>query len=227
MSSYRRDERAGQPLGGPPREYTSREKAVNWWDYHRWLVYGLIAVLILAIWMVHDLFFRAEPDVYVSYVGAEALPEDTAADLKLLLTSLAEDVDGDGKVLVQVDQYAVRFGDDSQSDYAAYVSMAQLLSAIAGERSAIFLLEDPAGFQAETGALGYLDGTAPEDGAADWERMTLRWTDCPALTAYGLKDDDARFDGVYLGFRAAFSEEQAEKFSASGALWRAMTSGAQ
>ena len=58
-----------------------------------------------------------------------------------------------------------------------------------GGKTYIFLLEDPEGFEAQTGALQYLDGTVPDDPEttdADWREMVYRWTDCPVLTGLDL-----------------------------------------
>ena len=51
-------------------------------------------------------------------------------------------------------------------------------------------LDDPEGFQNQTGALQYLDGTLPSDGAGDWQNMVYRWADCPVLAGLDLGAND-------------------------------------
>ena len=94
-----------------------------------------------------------------------------------------------------------------------------------GGKTYIFLLEDPEGFEAQTGALQYLDGTVPDDPEttdADWREMVYRWTDCPVLA--GLDLGDYASDAVqsesgssqelmswyYIGIRGAWNKDSAD-----------------
>ena len=120
------------------------------------------------------------------------LPTDTVTALQDALTPFCSDLNGDGKVVVQVDSYTVDF-DAANESTDAYYQMAGVtrLSAelSSGGKTYIFLLEDPEGFEAQTGALQYLDGTVPDDPEtpdADWREMVYRWTDCPVLTGLDL-----------------------------------------
>ena len=243
MARHIKDAEAGRPLGGLRREYTRKDKAVNWWDYHKWWVYGGVIALILVGWMVHDLFFQAKPDYYVSYVVRQELPDETAYRLERALEELCGDRNGDGRVLVQVDQYILTFDeqDTALNDYYMTNSINQMLVSVANsEGSCIYILEDPAGFQAKTGALQYLDGTLPPDGAEDWENMVCRWSDCPGaasleLGTYFSSDSDSPdglcpsqelFECLYIGRRAAFDTQQRENCAAYDELWQALTTGA-
>lgn len=136
--------------------------------------------------------FQTRPDVQVAYVGTSDLPTDTVTALQDALTPFCSDLNGDGKVVVQVDSYTVDF-DAANESTDAYYQMAGVtrLSAelSSGGKTYIFLLEDPEGFEAQTGALQYLDGTVPDDPEttdADWREMVYRWTDCPVLTGLDL-----------------------------------------
>ena len=120
------------------------------------------------------------------------LPTDTVTALQDALTPFCSDLNGDGKVVVQVDSYTVDF-DAANESTDAYYQMAGVtrLSAelSSGGKTYIFLLEDPEGFETQTGALQYLDGTVPDDPEttdADWREMVYRWTDCPVLTGLDL-----------------------------------------
>ena len=155
-----------------------------------------------------------------------------------------EDLNGDGKVVVQVDSYTVDF-DAANENTDAYYQMAGVtrLSAelSSGGKTYIFLLEDPEGFETQTGALQYLHGTVPDDPEttdADWREMVYRWTDCPVLT--GLDLGDYASDAVqsesgssqellsryYIGIRGAWNKDTADLQAGGEALWRALTAGA-
>ena len=155
------------------------------------------------------------------------------------------DLNGDGKVVVQVDSYTVDF-DAANENTDAYYQMAGVtrLSAelSSGGKTYIFLLEDPEGFEAQTGALQYLDGTVPDDPEttdADWREMVYRWTDCPVLTGLDLggyegltlMDDvtgtnQSVLAHLYVGRRGVWDEKQVPTYEGCAELWDTLTAGA-
>ena len=229
----------------PPREYTKKEKAANWWHYHWMAVVVAVLVVVFGVWIIKDTVFQTRPDVQVAYVGTSDLPTDTVTALQDALTPFCSDLNGDGKVVVQVDSYTVDF-DAANENTDAYYQMAGVtrLSAelSSGGKTYIFLLEDPAGFEKNTGVLQYLDGTVdddPETADPDWREMVYRWTDCPVLTGlelgsydgYTLMDDatgtnQSVLEHLYVGRRGVWDEEQAENYAHCAALWDALTAGA-
>ncbi len=93
----------------PPREYTKKEKAANWWHYHWMAVVVAVLVVVFGVWIIKDTVFQTRPDVQVAYVGTSDLPTDTVTALQDALTPFCTDLNGDGKVVVQVDSYIVDF----------------------------------------------------------------------------------------------------------------------
>ena len=228
----------------PPREYTKKEKAANWWHYHWMAVVVAVLVVVFGVWIIKDTVFQTRPDVQVAYVGTSDLPTDTVTALQDALTPFCSDLNGDGKVVVQVDSYTVDF-DAANESTDAYYQMAGVtrLSAelSSGGKTYIFLLEDPEGFEAQTGALQYLDGTVPDDPEttdADWREMVYRWTDCPVLA--GLDLGDYASDAVqsesgssqelmsryYIGIRGAWNKDSADLLEGGEELWNKLTAGA-
>ena len=138
----------------PPREYTKKEKAANWWHYHWMAVVVAVLVVVFGVWIIKDTVFQTRPDVQVAYVGTSDLPTDTVTALQDALTPFCSDLNGDGKVVVQVDSYIVDF-DAANESTDAYYQMAGVtrLSAelSSGGKTYIFLLEDPEGFEGQTG----------------------------------------------------------------------------
>lgn len=229
----------------PPREYTKKEKAQNWWHYHWLIVVVVILCVLFVAWIVKDTVFQTRPDVQIAYVGTHELPVDTVNALQNALTPFCQDENGDGKVVVQVATYNVDFDVENESTDAYYqmAGMTRLNGDLSsGSKTCIFLLEDPENFEKMTGALRYLDGTTPEDQddtAADWQQMVYRWTDCPVLTGLDL----GNFEGytaldditdtnqnalahLYVGCRGVWDNDQAEAFADGFALWDTLTAGA-
>ena len=229
----------------PPREYTKTEKAANWWHYHWGIVVIVVLCAFFGIWIIKDTVFQTRPDVQIAYVGTHDLPADTVTALQDALTPFCEDTNGDGKVVVQVDTYNVDFDADNVNT-DAYNQMAGVtrLSAelSSGGKTYIFLLEDPEGFEAQTGALQYLDGTVPDDPEttdADWREMVYRWTDCPVLTGLDLggyegltlMDDvtgtnQSVLAHLYVGRRGVWDEKQVPTYEGCAELWDTLTAGA-
>ena len=209
----------------PPREYTKKEKAANWWHYHWMAVVVAVLVVVFGVWIIKDTVFQTRPDVQVAYVGTSDLPTDTVTALQDALTPFCSDLNGDGKVVVQVD---------------SYTRLSAELSS--GGKTYIFLLEDPEGFEAQTGALQYLDGTVPDDPEttdADWREMVYRWTDCPVLTGLDLggyegltlMDDvtgtnQSVLAHLYVGRRGVWDEKQVPTYEGCAELWDTLTAGA-
>ena len=227
----------------PVRTYTKAEKAGNWWHYHKWQVVIIIILLVVIACIIKDTFFRTQPDYQIGYVGLQELPTDTAEALTTALESFCDDRNGDGQVVVQLNQYAVDLGQDSDNT-DAYTQMAGVTRLSADlsskEGSYIYLLEDPEVFQSYTGGLRYLDGTVPEDNenATDWQNMVYRWTDCPVLA--GLDLGDYASDAVqsesgssqelmsryYIGIRGAWNKDSADLLAGGEELWNKLTAGA-
>ena len=229
----------------PPREYTKKEKAANWWHYHWMAVVVAVLVVVFGVWIIKDTVFQTRPDVQVAYVGTSDLPTDTVTALQDALTPFCSDLNGDGKVVVQVDSYTVDFdaANESTDVYYQMAGVTRLSAELAsGGKTYIFLLEDPEGFEKSTGVLQYLDGTVdddPETADPDWREMVYRWTDCPVLTGlalgsydgYTLMDDatgtnQSVLEHLYVGRRGVWDEEQAENYAHCAALWDALTAGA-
>ncbi len=80
----------------------------NWWYYHKWyVVCGVILLLIVGDLLASKFgWFQKQPDLQIAYIGKTKLPEDTVAALETVFASLAGDYNGDGAVMVQVNQYA-------------------------------------------------------------------------------------------------------------------------
>ncbi len=128
-----------------PVELTKKQRRQNWWHYHKWYVaLGAVAVLIGASLIWHAAA-QIHPDYQLAYVGTYPLPEEEAAAWVERLSALGVDCNGDGRVVVQLNQYPTGMsGDDAM--YAA-ASNVKLMADFDSCESYFFLLEDPDAFQ--------------------------------------------------------------------------------
>lgn len=226
-------------------ELTAAQKRRNWWDYHKyWVLLGAVA-LIGCAFLVRDIFFRLKPDYQVGYVSRTAPPEKVLEALQARLEELGEDVNGDGRVTVELLTYTLGFDAVSMIDVdAASAGITRLTVDLTAGRVYVLLLDDPEGFQGRMGALSYLDGRLPplDDpayGASDWTGMVYAWDDCPVLANMDLGTYTRFLDlseqklngqeamaGLYVGHRAALNEGQKVSFAADEELWQRLTEGA-
>ncbi len=220
-----------------PEEKTPLTKAQqrkNWWYYHKWYVlFGAVLLFGLGSILWHALGIgQVEPDYQIAYVGTESLPEDTVSAVESALSELGEDLNGDGKTVVELVQYVSQ---DLESDAAANVA---LVGDLVSCESYFFLLEDPAGFQKRSQALSRLDGSLPaEDDTI--ERLCLSWNRCPVLAGMELGDyeysllgetvkgsNQDLLAGLYIA-RRGFWEKEAPRYpEGCAALWETITEGA-
>ncbi len=173
------------------KELTPQEKRRNWWDYHKWHVVIAIACLLFAVVQVSGVVHSArnKPDYTIAYVGYTELPDDLARALETAIATKGEDLNGNGQVQVELVQY--RFFDErADTDPAlweqAYSASMQLTSSIEMVESMIYLLEDPAAFNASYPILCPTDGTHPGEGSD--APMYYLWKDCPVLAGLELGD---------------------------------------
>ena len=228
----------------PPPELTGKEKLANWFHYHKWWIV-VWAFLLLSVgsilWSALGIG-KVRPDYVFAYVGDTALPDGCAAALEDALAALGQDVNGDGRVVVELRQYVSNANLDSSEDtlmygYAADVT---LIADITNGDSYFFLMEDPEGFQKAWQILAGPDGSMPEDGDRSIGGKAFRWSGCPVLAGLELGGYEAKYpdqsvitgdnqellSGLYLGRRGFYDEKQAAKQGTNEALWEILTEGA-
>lgn len=126
-------------------ELTKQQRRRNWWHYHKWhVLIGGVLVLIAVDWAWSALT-QVHPDYQIAYVGAAPLGQEDATAWEARLSALGSDCNGDGKIVIQLNQYlSVR--EDAMMTAAANV---KLLADLDARESYFFLLEDPEKFQAD------------------------------------------------------------------------------
>lgn len=202
------------------RNLSRAEKRRNWWHYHKWhVVCGIILSGIACNLIGKALgLWEKSPDFQIAYVGSRALPEDTVSALEEAFASLEDsscldfDFNKDGKVTIQVNQYASDHSyADTEAVYYAMVSEVTLMSDITNCESYFFLMENPDTFQRQQQVLANPDGSRPDHADYSADGKVILWSDCPALSEITAlveaKAPGSReiLSGLYLG-RRCFSD---------------------
>ena len=228
-----------------PRQLTRKEKAANWWYYHRLHVGIAAAVLAVVVWLAADFFGRTLPDYQIALVTEQYIPDTVLTELGDALSAYGLDLNGDGSAVVQVNGYQLSMGageeegssgasSSSASSAAAvdvYTQMAGLTTLsgdINARTSLIFLTDDPESFQASFELLAAADGSLPEEGSGLEGVELFAFSDCPALDALDLSEETrAYLERFYLS-RRGFAEGKtlAEHPDENQALYELLTAGA-
>lgn len=169
MASYRyeRDIKPEDLVQEKPRELTPAEARANWWHYH-WYYVALIAAAVLLLgYFVWNRVTEVKPD-YTIVVVSRADP-DTAllSELESRLESVAEDINGDGKIKVEVKGIWLALDYDGGD-----VSLRKLMESSEDKlnsdfylgESTVFIVDDPAAMEQKYGCFRLLDGTDPAEG---------------------------------------------------------------
>lgn len=200
-------------------ELTAAEKRKNWWYYYKKHVIIGIVLTLICIELVCSFFGvgKVKPDYTLAYVGTASLPEEQLSGLKEALAALGKDENGDGEIVVAVNQYVSYNTGDSDSVYYAQAAQAQLIADITGCDSYFFLLENPEQFQFDTHALRRLDGTLPADEDYSIEGTCIPVAELPALAEL-FPDRE-----LYLGRRGFWTEKTCDHMEGCDALWAGLT----
>lgn len=203
------------------REYTKQEKLANWWDYHWYYVVGGIVGAAILISLAYSVLTQVKPDYQVALCARETLPEDTANALAEALAQYGTDQNGDGQVIVQINQYTVNFsGGDEVDAYSQMAGITKLSADMQSGSSFLYLSDDIAGFAAQEGLLA--------------EQVDYyRWTDCPVLAGLELGQyertsvvDAAGGDSQEYMARFALFHRGSQPDQAEADFWNALTQGA-
>ena len=218
------------------RELTPEEKRRNWWHYHKWHIAAGAVLIAIPCSIAWSALRQIKPDYQIAYVGENTLPDDTVTALETELAALGEDLDGDGRVVVRLAQYASSSRAEAGAAAAAEV---RLMADIMERESYFFLLEDPEQFQKAYRSLCRLDGTLPAEGDYSAEGTYLAWDDCPVLAdlelggfSYPLMGGTASgssselLSRLYIARRGFWTEESVPHPEGCEALWEKITEGA-
>lgn len=206
------------------RELTPAEKRRNWWHYHKWhVVIGIALALCLADLLGSVLgIWEVKPDVSIAYVGRRSLSEQTAAALTDGIAALCPDMNGDGKVIVEIQQYVSPAVGNSDDVLYAEAATVQLIGDISEHKSYFFLMEDPGRVQQITSCLRNLDGSLPvDDPTPDGKYLPV--SACPVLAE--MVQDEAVMN-LAFSRRGFWTEKTSPNADQCDVLWDVLTQGA-
>lgn len=156
----------------------------NLWYYYKWYVLcGAVLLAILCNIAGNALgLWTKTPDFQIAYIGKSELPPSAISALEQGFAAIASDFNGDGEIIVQINQY-INYGSNADTAYYGYASEIPLIGDISNGESYFFLIDDPERFQIEFQVLASSDGSCPDLTDYSIEGKVIAWADCPALSA--------------------------------------------
>ena len=145
----------------PPREYTKKEKALNWWHYNKWYVISGIAAAVFVGSLAFQIITAKDPDYQFAIIDDRTMPSGTTDILQTQLATLCDDRNGDGEVLVSVLEYTIaKNGEDAIDPNMQMAGMTKLMADVQSGESMIFLTKDPVSYQKSQGIFAANDGSS-------------------------------------------------------------------
>ncbi len=206
-----------------PVERTKKQKAANWWHYHKWwLLAGAVLVVALVDIGLNALGIgKVAPDYQMAFVASAPLSDETAAALETALSSLGEDCNGDGRVVFKINSYVDMAGspDGDQPGYA-YAASVKLMADLEACESYFFLCDDPETLHTNYDILARPDGEiAGTDEIIDFHV----WESLPTLAGLGVNQGE--LSGLYFARRGFWQDRVCKHKNGCDTLWNTLTEG--
>lgn len=119
---------------------TFKEKVKNIWDYDKWYILGGIAAAVALFFFVKDIFFKEKFDYTVVYQGIGYMSETEIASFETVISSFAEDVNGDGKKNADLINVEFSKADESRPQLDRDKNTL-LMTELAMQENCIFIME--------------------------------------------------------------------------------------
>lgn len=223
---------------------TPHGKWANFWYYHKLHVLIAVAVAVVAGYSIWSAVRTVQPDYTVGLITQQMYPQQVTDALEKGMEKYGKDLNHDGKVVIQITQYAIPSGSTSSAQATdAQAEMAyrtKLMADVSTGTSMIFLTDDASlRAQEKTGnhMFAYLDGSTPKDTAADYDKMRIAIAKCPKLAnltvdlQVGSKSTNARLSSlmkdvsmslrIYYG--SGIEGKQKDYYTASKELFQKLT----
>lgn len=157
----------------PPLEpKTPRKKAENFWYYHKWHILAAVVAIIILFFVIRDMS-SPKADYQIGMITSQYYPQQVVELLEKSIEPYAEDLNGDGRVIVQINPYSIISEDNGpQLRLANQVKLdADLSSGIS-----MLFITDEESFQTQqkrNAMFANIDGSTPQADNIDQSKMRI------------------------------------------------------
>lgn len=142
---------------------TPKEKWANFWFQYKWYVLAITAITVVMAVLIAQCATRTDYDLEVVYFSYTPVMDEQTAPIGKYLETMAEDVNGDGEVHVQVVNCSF---DNKNGGQYRYTMMTKLQAIIAGDQNALLFITDSASYD-------YLNGLSESGSIFEGEPLKL------------------------------------------------------
>lgn len=175
---------------------TKKEQRANFWYYNRWKILISALCVVLVFSFVYSMVTRVKPDYQIALMTQIAYPQDVYEQMADQMEQYAEDLNGDGKVVIQINNYQyIQGAATEKADANTVMAGVVKFSADAQTGESMIYITDETSYQnvaeSGTGYFVYLDDwtTPPENGAEDLDRTKVAWKDCKGVASFDVDYD--------------------------------------
>ena len=177
---------------------TPKSKWENFWYYYKIHVIVILAGCCLVGAFIYEMATKINPDYEIAVLTTQSPPVDFADVFGKELEQYGYDLNGDGRVSVQINSYVLGGEDDDMVDPNQQMASVTRFTVDLSEGSSIIYITDEESFS-NNQWFGE-DFFAPLDG--DEEKQKISWADCKGLEKF---DPDFSTNG--------WSEEQFQEWA--------------
>ena len=157
----------------PQMKEETRKKIDNFWYYYKINVLVVVFILFVAGVFIKDIVTKVDYDYSVAFVTEEMMTDEEISSIQSVLEKEAEDLNGDGEIHVEVQNYTIPQGDSADPQLVA-AGQTKLTVDIQDGTSMIFFLS-PGCYES------YKDsGVLPAD-----ESEYIKFSDCTGYEEAG------------------------------------------
>ncbi|MCI1965596.1 MAG: hypothetical protein LKJ17_05620 [Oscillospiraceae bacterium] len=191
-----------RPEPPAPAPETPKKKWENFWYYHKWHMLIVLLAAGLLAFVLHDLM-RPEADYEIGLITTATYPQEAVELLEQSIGEYGEDLNGDGRVLVQIDSFTL---DPEDSVSEMQVANQVKLDADLSSGGCLLFLTDEKSFlhqQEQNRLFAKTDGSTPAKGENDPEQMRIPLSGLKALSklSYPMQDGQDLMDRLGLSLR--------------------------
>lgn len=110
-----------------PEPQTPRGWLENFWYHHKWKVILGGAFLAIGVFLLVHTLSRTDPDYLICLVSMQEVDSNAAERLETILEQYGEDLNGDGKVVVEIQCLNVSSGTESAANPSAVTNQQAVL----------------------------------------------------------------------------------------------------
>lgn len=183
------DKDGNRPEQPAPMQNTPKKKWENFWYYHKWHVVVLLFVLFLAFIMIRDAM-SPKADYQIGMITAYSAPQEAINQMQKEIVKYGEDLNGDGRVMVQINNYVITPKDSGSEVEIA--NQVKLDADLAAGQSMLFLTDEDSFLeqQGQQHMFAKSDGSKPGPGEENSEEVRVPLADVKALSGLTYREDD-------------------------------------